>query len=133
MWRKKVCLRAVISDFGAARKVGSNSGVWTSGFVPPEFHYKLLSYATDYYSLGKLFLELFTKRTNVASINYYNFYKYAKIKDFSNNYSWDEDFITQMKLCELVNNCLRDEPEKRTTVKDFEKFFISVLGPFFME
>ena len=130
---RRYVIRAVISDFGAARKVGSNSGAYTSGFVPPEFHHKPLSYATDYYSLGKLFLELFTKRTNVASINYYNFYKYANIKDFSSNYSWDEDFITQMKLYELVKNCLRDEPDKRTTVKDFDKFFIRVLGPFFLE
>ena len=48
-----------ISDFGAARKVGSPMIEYSEEFADPKSLGKPLSFAIDFYSLGKIYIELF--------------------------------------------------------------------------
>ena len=79
-------VRSVITDFGAARKIGSKAIACTKGFEPPEFWNKPLSFESDIYSLGKLFLQLFKHVKNVSEIDYYNFDSKVSFCDFANDF-----------------------------------------------
>ena len=124
----KKYINACISDFGGAQKKGSTLSCLTFGYVPPEtLTSGILSYETDIFALGKLLLELFTKKSqsDVAKINYDNFSIYANINDFSNNYQ-DKNFTTSYsvknELYNFVRNCLNPSPEKRPSLNDFISF-----------
>ena len=81
-------VKAVITDFGAARKVGSQPIAHTKGFAPPDFWNKPLSFESDIYSLGKLFLQLFkhVKDVDVSEIDYNNFDCKVRYNDFANHF-----------------------------------------------
>lgn len=118
---KKNYITAVITDFGTARLVGMKPIGYTHAFAPPEMGDEPLGFETDLYSLGKLFIELFTGECKgIGKINYDNYESYV-----------DEDcFLGYSDFYELVGECLSDEPEERTTLNEFKKFFKKHKFPF---
>ena len=117
-------VNSVISDFGSARKKGSQPISYTPGFVPPDFSYKPVSFEADIYSLGKVFLQLFKHVTNVAEIDFNNFDSKLKFCDFANHFidctKNYQDY--QKEMYYLVKNCLNPIPEKRPKLSELYSF-----------
>lgn len=121
-------VESVISDFGVARKVGSKPLACTPGFAPPEFWDKPLSFETDIYSLGKVFLQLFKNVKNVAEIDYNNFDSKISFSDFANHFidckNNYQDY--QKEMYYLVKNCLNPSPEKRPKLSELRAFVYKI-------
>ena len=110
-----------ISDFGAARKVGSPMIEYSEEFADPKSLGKPLSFAIDFYSLGKIYIELFGgfPERSVAKINYNNYEKNVKISYFeTEELEKRESAIT---FYAYVRECLNDDPKKRPSFFDFNK------------
>ena len=115
----KISYKAFISDFGSARLRGTNAISFTNGFCPPEIYSKPLDFSADIYSLGKLFIELFTGKKNVGDINIDNYFskvdKFCFILSGNVIYNFFEFYY-------LVRNCLNVGPDERPTLSKFKTF-----------
>lgn len=111
---------AVISDFGAARLRGTKAIAYISGFNPPEIHSKPLDFSTDIYSLGKLFIELFTRKKDVGDINYDNYF--WKVEKIYFSIDGEVRILNSDDFYYLVRECLNVVPDKRPTLSQIKRF-----------
>ena len=131
----KKYIRPVISDFGGARLKGSKLGAYTPGFCPPEVldDGESINFSTDLYALGKLFIELFTFKKNIADITYYNFDENIDILDFTDDFlsvrlevendnchDYDPEYKPAKKVYNAVKNCLSPYKYNRTSLESFK-------------
>ena len=113
-------LRAVITDFGLARRKGSRSkGIWgTPGYMAPELWMGAdASAATDIYALGVVFFEMATgdipnksqtTQSNSRSLKATPWYEVASQKPPPVNAQWDR----------VLGRCMAPQPEKRYQTAD---------------